>query len=149
MNNTFVDLLTYNEGINIALPNLITYRIRDFSFLHNVRPGFSYKKLVCDFLFFYKALLLVNRNHYDLIHAGEEASFIAMFLKLIYKIPYVYDLDSSIAQQLVEKNPILLRFSPFFEWIEGKAIKNSVDNFDNMLPGRQYSERDRSRSFAI
>lgn len=126
--NTKVDFLAYNEGTDVALPNLSIFRTPDFRFTQNVRPGFSFKKLICDFFMFFQAWAMVHRNRYCLIHAGEETVFMAMFFRLIYKIPYVYDLDSSIAQQLVEKKPFLHKLSRFFNWMESQAIRNSLAN---------------------
>jgi glycosyltransferase involved in cell wall biosynthesis len=123
-----VDLLVYNEGTDVHLKNLKIYRITDTKYLRNIRPGFSLKKILCDILLFLKAWGLMSRRKYDLIHAGEEAVFMAMFFKTVYKTPYVYDLDSSIAQQLVEKTPILRMFSLLFNWIEGRAIRQSIAN---------------------
>jgi len=126
--NTSVDLLVYNEGSDINLPNLKIYRIPDLKILRKVRPGFSLKKILCDLFMFARAWKLVRKNKYDVIHAGEESVFIAMLFKILYKIPYVYDLDSSIAQQLVEKRPFLKVFSPLFNWLETQAIQGSAAN---------------------
>lgn len=126
--NTEVDLLVYNEGENVDLPSLKIYRTPDLKITRNIRPGFSFKKLICDFFMFFKTWSLVRKNRYEIIHAGEEAVFFAMFFKLIYKIPYVYDLDSSIAQQMIENNPILRPFAAIFNWMEGKAIQGAVAN---------------------
>ncbi|HSP87668.1 MAG TPA: glycosyltransferase family 4 protein [Ignavibacteriaceae bacterium] len=126
--DTIVDALVYNEGKNVNLPNVKIHRIPNLKILKNVRPGFSFKKILGTFLLFIKAWQLVKKNKYDIIHAGEESVFIAMFFNYIYKIPYIYDLDSSIAQQLVEKKPFLKIFASFFNWFEAKAIKGSVFN---------------------
>jgi glycosyltransferase involved in cell wall biosynthesis len=126
--NTKVDLVVYNEGEDIHLPGLDIYRVRNLPFAQDIRPGFSWKKLICDFFLFIKSWTLILRNKYDLIHAGEEAVFIAMFFKFLYGIPYVYDLDSSVAQQLVESKPFLHKFSKEFIWLEGKAIRHSLAN---------------------
>jgi glycosyltransferase involved in cell wall biosynthesis len=126
--NTSVDILVYNEGVDIRLHGIIIYRIPNLKFLKNVRPGYSTKKLLCNFFLLIEAWKLIKNNKYDLIHAGEEAVFIAMLFKFLYKIPYAYDLDSSIAQQLVEKKPFLKFLSPFFSWLETKAIQGSLVN---------------------
>lgn len=125
---TKVDLVVYNEGEDVDLPGLDIFRTPDLSITQNVQPGFSLKKLICDVFLFAKAWSLIIRNKYDLIHAGEEAVFAAMVFKLLYRIPYVYDLDSSIAQQLVEKKPYLGRIAKMFGWLEGKAIRHSLAN---------------------
>ena len=126
--NTTVDLLVYNEGVNVDLTNLTIYRTPNLSFLKNINPGFSFKKLICDFFMFFKAWKLVYQKKYDLIHAGEESVFFAMFFNYFYKIPYVYDIDSSIAQQIVEKTPGLSAFANIFNKIEGAAIRKSLAN---------------------
>lgn len=126
--NTFVDILVYNEGKDFNLPNVKIHRIRDLKILRNVRPGFSFKKVVCNFFMFTKSWQLIRQNKYDLIHAGEEAVFFAMLYKFLFKIPYIYDLDSSIAQQMVEKKPFLKFLTPAFNWVEAKAIQGSVAN---------------------
>jgi len=123
---TAVDLVAYNEGSDVELPNLRIFRTPSLRLTRSVRPGFSFKKIVADFFMFLTAWRLVRRNGYDLIHAGEEAVFLALFFKFIYRIPYVYDLDSSIAQQMVEKYPALGVFSSLFNFIEGFAIRNSL-----------------------
>ena len=99
--------------IDIELPGLRIFRIPNYKFLQNIRPGFSIKKIIADFFMFFKSWKMISNNDYDLIHAGEEAVFFALFFKIIYGIPYVYDLDSSIAQQIMEKKPYLKMFAPF------------------------------------
>jgi glycosyltransferase involved in cell wall biosynthesis len=126
--NTHVDLVTYNEGADVDLPNLRVIRTPNLKVTQKVRPGFSLKKLICDFFMFLKAWSLIRQNRSDVIHAGEEAVFMAMFFRVLYRTPYVYDLDSSIAQQLVEKKPGLRRLAPVFNWMEHHAVRNSVVN---------------------
>lgn len=127
--DTFVDLLVYNEGTAVSLPNFKLNRIKNLSILQDIRPGFSLRKVIADILMFFKAWSMVKENKYDFIHAGEETVFFAMLFKKLYKIPYAYDLDSSIAQQMVEKKPYLKIISPFLNWCESKAIQNSLINF--------------------
>src|SRR5690606_10233395 len=43
-----------------------------------------------------------------------------------FGLPYVYDMDSSIAQQLVEKKPFLAPLSPFFNWCERRAVRGAM-----------------------
>ncbi len=126
--NTQVDLLTFNEGEDICLENLKIYRIPKTKYAENVRPGFSLKKLYCDIQLFFKALSMLSREKYNVVHAVEETVFFALLFKFIYKIPYVYDLDSSIAQQLVESKPVLRPFSNIFNSLEGSAIRQSLVN---------------------
>ena len=97
-----VDLLTFHEGEDVDIPNCRIHRIARPLWIRNIRPGFSVKKVVCDVFMFVKCLGMVRRNRYDLIHAVEEAAFIAAAMQRIAGIPYVYDMDSSLAEQLVD-----------------------------------------------
>jgi len=126
---TTVDVVTYHEGEDVHLSDVHLHRSRQLPGLDGIRPGFSLKKVVADVLLFFKAWALVRENDYDLIHAGEEAVFFAMLFKRAYGIPYAYDLDSSIAQQLVEQKPYLEAFSEIFDWTERQAIQESLINF--------------------
>ncbi|MGI6523827.1 MAG: glycosyltransferase family 4 protein [Bdellovibrionota bacterium] len=124
-----IDLLTYHEGTDISIPNVNHIRIKAPFFLNNIAPGISVKKLFCDIIFLFTALKLVwknRKNPYDLVHAVEESVFIAMLIKVFWKIPYIYDMDSSIAQQLTEKWRIFRPFLPLLSFLEGRAIKHSM-----------------------
>jgi glycosyltransferase involved in cell wall biosynthesis len=147
--HTKVDVLVYHEGADVNLPNLRLYRIPNMPFVKNIRPGLSVKKLVCDVVMFFQAWVMVHRGRYDLVHAVEEAVFMAMFFKAVYKIPYVYDLDSSLAQQLVESVPILGRLSPLFNWMERHAIKNSMANIPVCKALAELCEKNESRKTFI
>ena len=102
-----IDLLTYHEGESRSYPNVRHYRTKSFSVLNNVKPGFSFKKLLCSGLLFIKAAGLLRRNKYDVVHANEEAVFMAWFFRAVFKVPYVYDMDSSLSGQMVDKMPSL------------------------------------------
>ena len=126
--DTTVDLLVYHEGDDVDLPNLTLYRTPDLPFTRGIRPGFSLKKIICNVCMFFQAWRLLRRRRYDLIHAGEEAVFLACFFQFWFRIPYVYDLDSSIAQQIVEKKPWLRPLAPLFNALEAGAIRGSLAN---------------------
>jgi len=121
-----VDLLAYHEGEDIALPSGTLYRIPRLPGIRNIRPGFSLKKLVCDAAMFFRAMSLVRNNGYDLLHAGEESAFLALIFRRLFALPYVYDMDSSLAQQMVEKYPWLGLFKRLLEWAEAGAVRSSL-----------------------
>lgn len=101
-----IDLLVYNEGQDITIPGVNIIRGTIPRWLHGVRPGISCRKLLCDLFLFVQALLLLRgarKQQYDVIHAVEEAVFFAWFAKKLFDIPYVYDMDSSLALQLTER----------------------------------------------
>lgn len=121
----YVDVLTYHEGRGVYYPNLVIFRIPNLPFVRNIRPGFSWKKLVCDVFMLFKALQLVQKRQYDYIHAVEESVFIALLFKLLFKIPYLYDMDSSLAQQMVEKYGWLQPLAKIMGFFEGLAVKHA------------------------
>lgn len=121
----YVDMITFPEGEDVYYPNVYIYRTPRFRWLKNIRPGFSWKKLVCDFFILVKALKLARSKQYDVIHAGEEAVFIALALKICFGIPYVYDMDSSLVEQLTNKYSWLRLLGFILRAFEGLAIKNA------------------------
>lgn len=124
-----LELLTYHEGDDVDIPGLTVHRIRRPPGVHHIRPGFSVKKLVCDFYMFVDFIRLLKRNRYDLVHAGEESAFFALLARRFASVPYAYDLDSSIAQQLVESRPWLAGLGPRFERVEGAMIREALVAF--------------------
>lgn len=120
-----IDMITYHEGQDRVYDQVTIYRTSGLGFVRNIRPGFSWKKLVSNLLMLVIAFQLAGRNRYQLVHAVEDAVFIALLLKLFFKIPYVYDMDSSMAQQLVEAKPALGRFARVLHWFEGLAVRQA------------------------
>lgn len=123
--NESVDVVTYPEGKDIHLPNIVIHRTIKIPFIRNIRPGFSWKKIIYDGLILIKTIKLITRKKYHLVHAVEETVFIALLLKIFCNLPYVYDMDSSLAQQMVEKYAFLKSCQFIFEWFEKLAVKNA------------------------
>ncbi|GJM19013.1 MAG: hypothetical protein DHS20C14_12260 [Phycisphaeraceae bacterium] len=121
-----VDLLVYDEGEGRDYAGLTIERAGAPKWLGHIGPGFSVKKLVADVFMFWRAIGLVRKHDYDLVHAGEESVFMAMAIKLFFGIPYAYDMDSSIAQQMVEKMPWLHPVAGVFNWFEARAIRGAI-----------------------
>lgn len=101
-----VDLLTYGEGQDIDIPGVRVIRIPRFKFLGNVTIGPSWLKLFLDFFIALWILGLLIRNRYSnqkysFVHAHEEAVFICCLLKPLFKFKLVYDMHSSLPEQLV------------------------------------------------
>jgi len=95
-----VDLLTYGEGQDVDIPGLRIIRIPRFSFLGNVKVGPSLLKLFLDVFVMVWTLCLLIWNRYDFVHAHEEAIFFCRFLKPLFRFKLVYDMHSSLPQQL-------------------------------------------------
>jgi glycosyltransferase involved in cell wall biosynthesis len=121
-----IDLLTLHEGEDVSIPNVRIHRIIRPLGVRNIRPGFSGKKVVCDVFMFLKCLSMVRKNHYDLIHAVEESAFIAAAMQRLAGIPYIYDMDSSLAEQLVDAYPGLQFAFPTLRRCEALAVRRSM-----------------------
>jgi len=121
-----VDLLTYHEGVDREIAGCRLIRIPRVPGVRDIPPGPSWKKLACDAVMLWCVLRLVRRHRFDLVHAVEEASFIALVLKRFFSIPYIYDMDSSLSQQMVERFSWLSGFRPVLEAFERQAIRESA-----------------------
>ncbi|NKB24610.1 MAG: glycosyltransferase [Kiritimatiellae bacterium] len=120
-----IEVLTYHEGTDINYPNVKLHRIPAPLFIKDLSPGFSFKKLVCDSYMFFKAMGMVLRKKPDIIHAVEESVFMAMMFKGLFQIAYIYDMDSSMPQQMVEKKTWLSFLLPFLRLFERAAIRGA------------------------
>jgi len=100
-----VDVLTYAEGDDVALPGVRVHRIAAVPGSSDVRPGLSSKKLVCDAAMLGALFTRFRRESFDLVHAVEEAVFLALALRRLRGVPYVYDMDSRLSRQVVDAVP--------------------------------------------
>lgn len=118
-----VDLLTYGEGDDVELPGVRVIRIPRIPFCRDVKVGPSPAKLVLDVVMLLWTVVLLWRNRYSFVHAHEEAVFWAMWLKPLFGYRLVYDMHSSLAQQLgnfgyVSRGPVVRAF----ERLERRAL---------------------------
>ena len=95
-----VDVVTYHVGIDIALPNLRIFRTPKIPFIQIVPIGPSLTKLVLDIFLFCLAILRIMRQKYDVIHTHEEAGLMGTILAPLTKAQHLYDMHSSLPQQL-------------------------------------------------
>lgn len=99
--NVEVDLFTYHLGRDIE--GIRTIRTIKIPWYNKKSPGPSYHKLYLDvFLFitcFFK--LLKPRNRPAILHGHlHEGAFIAIFLKVFFKIPVIFDVQGSLVDEL-------------------------------------------------
>jgi hypothetical protein len=123
---TRVDVVTYHQGRDVTLAHVTLHRIPRLPFIGRVRPGLSWKKMVCDLFVLATALRLAARERYHVVHAVEEAVFIALLLKWLFRIPYVYDMDSSLAQQVTERLPLLRPALPALAACERLVLRQAT-----------------------
>ena len=121
-----VDVVTFHEGSDRAYRGVTIMRIPRPGWIKNVPPGFSLRKVVCDAFLFWKAMRLAARGGYGLVHAVEESVFCAMLIKRLYRLPYVYDMDSSLPMQLIEKSAALAPAGPALRFCERAAVRGAL-----------------------
>lgn len=117
-----VDVCTFPEGEDRSYPGITIHRARPWGGTANVAPGFSLKKLYTDVFLFLLVRRLCRRKRYDVVHTIEEAGFFGWFLKARYGIPYVYDMDSVLSDQLIESRPWMAPLRRVFEALENKVV---------------------------
>ncbi|HQM51873.1 MAG: glycosyltransferase family 4 protein [Chlamydiae bacterium] len=99
-----VDLVTYHLGEDIAFPGLTIRRIPALPFIRHVRVGPSPAKLPLDLLLFWTAAACCARTRYDCVHTHEEAAAMGVALRVLLGIPHIYDMHSSLPEQLRNYN---------------------------------------------
>jgi glycosyltransferase involved in cell wall biosynthesis len=121
-----VDLLTFHVGETPSYPNVRIFRTRSLPFIRSIRPGFSVKKILCDISLVFRAMRMVREGAYDVVHAVEEAGFIGAWLSHRYGVPFVYDMDSSMPEQIVENKPLLRFLLPLMRRCEAFVVRRAV-----------------------
>lgn len=118
-----VDLLTYGDGQDVEIPGVRILRIPRFPLLGPAPVGPSLLKAFLDIFLFARLVWRLLRTRYDFVHAHEEAVFMCRFLKPIFRFRYVYDMHSSLPQQLVNfqftSSRTIVRA---FEWLEDQCL---------------------------
>ena len=102
------------------------YEYLDLRFLGPVKIGPSYLKLFLDVFILAWTIGLLLRNRYDFVHAHEESVFFCRFLKPIFGFKLVYDMHSSLPQQLTNfkftKSKVLIAV---FKRLEDSCLRAS------------------------
>jgi glycosyltransferase involved in cell wall biosynthesis len=120
-----IDVVTYHEGTGVDIPGVRLLRINRPPMVKKVPIGPSWQKLLCDVALYRLAVRLVKSGRYDLVHAGEEGAFIADWLERWYKLPFVYDMDSLMSDQVAKKSKWLRPVAFVFQLFEQHAIRHS------------------------
>ena len=121
-----IDLVTYPFGVDKHISGLKILRCAKLPWITSVRTGPSLAKVGLDFFLLLKVLQRLWREDYDLIHTHEEASLIGVFCQKMTKIPHLYDMHSSLVQQMdnfhFTRSKIIIRLFKFSETI---SLKNA------------------------
>jgi glycosyltransferase involved in cell wall biosynthesis len=121
-----VDLVTYPFGKDVSLPGLRIFRCLRPPFIRDVRIGPSLPKIALDAAIALTAVRRALSERYDVIHSHEEAGIIGVLLAAILGVPHLYDMHSSLPQQLTNfaftRSRVIRRA---FEWMERLVVRRS------------------------
>jgi len=95
-----VDLVTYPFGQSVVMPGLQIFRSARPPFVRRVKIGPSFAKIPLDALLTLTALRRALAGRYDAIHSHEEGGVIGIVLAGLLRVPHLYDMHSSLPQQL-------------------------------------------------
>jgi glycosyltransferase involved in cell wall biosynthesis len=143
-----VDLITYPLGEDVVMPGLKIHRVPNILFLKKIKIGPSFAKIPLDALLLVKAASALLRKKYDLIFTHEEGSFIGVLLAAFRRLPHVYDMHSSLPQQLENfaftRSPIL---KGLFSYLESLVLKRAqaviviCPDLENLVKSLGYGEK--------
>jgi glycosyltransferase involved in cell wall biosynthesis len=121
-----VDLLTFAQGEDIAVPGVVHRRSLALP-VGRVKPGASAAKMILDIPFIGHAKWRLVVGRYDVVHAVEEAAHLIAPMARVLRVPLVADVDSSIPHQLrysgfARRGPLLW----LAEGLERFALRGAV-----------------------
>ncbi len=131
-----VDIATYPVGSEVNLPDIKIFRAANPFKYRNVPIGFSFPKVVLDISLFATVLRLLFRNQYDCIHGVEEGAAVALICKRLFGIPVIYDMQSSLPEQLREMKCFN---SGHWRWLSLSLERWLVRNADCIIASRGLS----------
>lgn len=97
---TSIDLLAYGTGADVDIPGVRLVRIPRMRWLEPIPVGPSWRKLFLDGFMVLWTIALLVRHRYAVVHAHEEAVFWCRLLKPVFRFRLIYDMHSSLSQQL-------------------------------------------------
>ena len=119
-----IDLLTYGAGEDVDIPGVRIVRIPRVRFLEPIPVGPSWQKIVLDMLMFLWTIGLLLKHRHSVVHAHEESVFWCRFLKPLFRFRLIYDMHSSLPQQLTNFKFTKSRFLiGAFKWLEDNALR--------------------------
>jgi glycosyltransferase involved in cell wall biosynthesis len=121
-----VDLVTYPFGSDVEMPGLRIFRCLRPPGVRHIGIGPSLAKVPLDAALTLTAMRRIVAARYDAVHSHEEGSFIGVLLAGIAGVPHLYDMHSSLPQQLsnfaFSKSRLL---KAAFTWMERFVIRRS------------------------
>jgi len=102
-----VDVVSFPFGKELELPGVRYFRVANPFRFSGVPIGFSFRKLFLDLLLVAKIRERLKRDDYLAVHALEEAAFPAAVIGRRYGVFVVYDMQSSLPEQLGQSFSLL------------------------------------------
>jgi glycosyltransferase involved in cell wall biosynthesis len=121
-----IDLVTYPFGEDVECAGLRIRRCLRPPLVRRVKIGPSVAKLVLDVPLFVETVRALRANSYDVLHSHEEAAFFSGWLARRYGLRHVYDMHSSLPQQL--RNFSAYNLQPIrwlFESLERRVLRTA------------------------
>jgi glycosyltransferase involved in cell wall biosynthesis len=120
-----VDLVTYPFGEDVTMPGLRVFRCARPPFIRRVRIGPSFAKVPLDLSLTASAFRRAIGGHYDAVHSHEEAAAIGVVLAAVLGVPHLYDMHSSLPQQLGN-----------FRYSRSRALRWAFERFERLAVRR-------------
>ena len=99
-----VDILAFPVGQDVSIANVNIARCANPLGFKNVPIGFSWRKLALDASLWKSFTRLVHSANYDLVHAVEEAAYMASVICPRIGVPFIYDMASAIPSEMARKS---------------------------------------------
>jgi glycosyltransferase involved in cell wall biosynthesis len=121
-----VDLVTYPFGRDVSLTGLRVFRCLRPPLMQEIGIGPSWRKIPLDFALFLTACRRAATEKYDAVHSHEEGSWFGVILAWFLGVPHLYDMHSSLPQQLTNFAYSRSRLvKATFGWLERFVIRRS------------------------
>jgi glycosyltransferase involved in cell wall biosynthesis len=124
-----VEVLTYGPGDAPPDLDIPVHRARGPHFARSIGQGPSLLKIWFDVLLFVAFVRLLASRRYDLVYTHEEAGFLAALVCPLLRVPFVYDMHSSLPLQIrdwgfsnLEAVVALFRFVERFTLKRARAV---------------------------
>lgn len=125
-----IDLVTYPIGEDKDITGLNIFRCLRPPFVKSVKTGPSSAKIFLDLFLFFKAAGRLIRKKYDMIHTHEEANIMGAFFSRLTGTPHLYDMHSSLVQQMEN---FQFTKSKFITSVFRKTEKISLNNARSVI----------------
>lgn len=138
-----VDLLTYPVGRDVEIPGVRCLRAPNPLGFRRVPIGFSLRKVLLDVLLLPELVRRLSSGGYAAVHAVEEAAFLAVLLGRRFDVPVIYDMRSSLPEQLAQHLAFRL---PLIRGMLGECERWLLRRADSVVSSSGLAQRVREKA---